>query len=65
MVGNIRDKISFFLKRGYLLNPDILKIVELDVFDKLNGQFDSEDKPLVLTKDVKKLVEQNIKYKEG
>ena len=57
MVGNITDKISFFLKRGYLLNPDILKVIDENLFETLSEQIDYEDKPVVLTKDIKRLLE--------
>ena len=57
MVGNITNKISFFLRRGYLLNPDILKIAEEGMFDELEERFEPENRPIDLTKDIKGLVE--------
>jgi len=57
VVGNLTNKISFFLKRGYLLNPDILKVIDESLFERLGGQFESGDKPVVLTKDIKKILE--------
>ena len=52
MVGSMSEKVSFFLKRGFLLNQDILENINEDFIEKLNYCFNSENKPVVLTKDL-------------
>lgn len=52
MAWSMNEKVSFFLKRGFLLNQDLLEKVNEEFIEKLKYYFNSKNKPIVLTKDL-------------